>query len=107
MTEQLSFFDSEIETEDRQDRTEAEKQEFAEWKQRKREAKARFTAMQALPYEVKVRRAELRDREFMEQMDARGYNAHVSVGGLDSDEKWRRNCGIRMKQTSPKKLLSR
>ena len=84
MTEQLSFFDSEIETEDRQDRTEAEKQEFAEWKQRKREAKARFTAMQNLPYKVKIKRAELRAIEFMEQMDARGYNAHVSVGGLDS-----------------------
>lgn len=84
MTEQLSFFDSEIETEDRQDRTEAEKQEFAEWKQRKREAKARFTAMQNLPYKVKIKRAELRAIEFMEQMDERGYNAHVSVGGLDS-----------------------
>lgn len=31
-----------------------------EWKQRKRENKARFTAMQRLPYEVKVRRAERR-----------------------------------------------
>lgn len=84
MTEQLSFFDSEIETEDKEERTEAEKQEFAEWKRRKREAKARFTAMQNLPYKVKIKRAELRAIEFMEQMDARGYNAHVSVGGLDS-----------------------
>lgn len=84
MTEQLRFFDSEIETVGREDRTEAEKQEFAEWKQRKREAKARFTAMQNLPYKVKIKRAELRAIEFMEQMDARGYNAHVSVGGLDS-----------------------
>lgn len=84
MTEQLSFFDSEIETEDKTERTETEKQEFEEWKQKKREAKARFTAMQNLPYKVKIKRAELRAIEFMEQMDARGYNAHVSVGGLDS-----------------------
>lgn len=40
--------------------------------------------MQNLPYEVKVRRAELRAREFISEMDKRGYNAHISVGGLDS-----------------------
>lgn len=50
----------------------------------KREAKARFTAMQNLPYEVKVKRAERRAIEFVEQMDKRGFNAHISVGGLDS-----------------------
>ena len=55
-----------------------------EWKARKKEAKARFTAMQNLPYEVKVRRAEQRAIEFIEEMDKRGFNAHVSVGGLDS-----------------------
>lgn len=58
--------------------------EVNDWKERKREAKARFTAMQNLPYEVKVKRAELRAIEFIEQMDERGFNAHVSVGGLDS-----------------------
>lgn len=57
---------------------------FAEWKQKKAEARARMTAMQNLPYEVKKRRSELRAHEFVEQMDLRGYNAHVSVGGLDS-----------------------
>lgn len=58
--------------------------EYEQYKRRKKEAKARFTAMQNLPYEVKVKRAERRAIEFMEQMDKRGYNAHVSVGGLDS-----------------------
>ena len=58
--------------------------DFQEWKEKKREAKQRFTAMQNLPYEVKVRKAEQRAIEFMEQMDERGCNAHVSVGGLDS-----------------------
>lgn len=57
---------------------------FAEWKQKKAEARARMTAMQNLPYEVKKRRSELRAHEFVEQMDLQGYNAHVSVGGLDS-----------------------
>lgn len=55
-----------------------------EWKQRKKEQKARYTAMQNLPYEVKVKRAELRAREFINELDKRGMNAHVSVGGLDS-----------------------
>lgn len=59
-------------------------QDFQEWKRQKKEAKQRFITMQNLPYEVKVKKAELRAIEFMEQMDARGCNAHVSVGGLDS-----------------------
>lgn len=36
------------------------------------------------PYEIKVRRAEIRAREFIRELDARGYEAHISVGGLDS-----------------------
>lgn len=55
-----------------------------EWRQRKKENKARFTAMQKLPYEVKIRRAEQRAIEFATEMDKRGCNVHVSVGGLDS-----------------------
>ena len=58
--------------------------DFKEWKEKKKEAKQRFTVMQNLPYEVKVRKAEQRAIEFIEQMDERGCNAHVSVGGLDS-----------------------
>ncbi len=50
----------------------------------KKEAKDRFVAMQRLPYEVKVKRAELRAYEFIDEMERRGCNAHVSVGGLDS-----------------------
>ena len=66
------------------ERSEKDQKEFEEWRRRKKEAKARFTVMQALPYEVKIKRAERRAIEFMEQMDERGCNAHVSVGGLDS-----------------------
>lgn len=55
-----------------------------QWKKKKSEARARMTAMQELPYEVKKKRSELRSREFVEQMDLRGKSAHVSVGGLDS-----------------------
>jgi hypothetical protein len=55
-----------------------------EFKQQKKDKKARFTAMQKLPYEVKVKRAELRAIEFYNEMDKRGMNCHVSVGGLDS-----------------------
>ena len=55
-----------------------------EFRQRKKEAKARMTAMQKLPYEVKIKRAERRAWEFVEKLDDMGLNAHVSVGGLDS-----------------------
>lgn len=55
-----------------------------EWKEEKKKKKAQMTAMQALPYEVKVKRAELRAKEFVEKLDDMGMNAHVSVGGLDS-----------------------
>lgn len=36
------------------------------------------------PYEVKVKRAELRAIEFVEKLDEMDMEAHVSVGGLDS-----------------------
>lgn len=55
-----------------------------EWKKEKRKKKAHMTAMQNLPYEVKVRRAKQRAFEFLSELDKRGLNAHVSVGGLDS-----------------------
>ena len=67
MIEQLSFFDSEdIPEEEIPERSEEEQREFEEWREKKKEAKARFTAMQNLPYEVKVRRAEQRAIEFIE-----------------------------------------
>lgn len=55
-----------------------------EWKQRKKEKRARFVALQRLPYEVKLKRQEKRAWEFYEEVQSRGMNAHVSVGGLDS-----------------------
>lgn len=83
--EQLSFLDfEEQEYPEIPERSEADQKEYDAWRAKKKEAKARFTAMQNLPYEVKVKRAELRAIEFMEQMEERGCNAHVSVGGLDS-----------------------
>ncbi|WP_181995548.1 hypothetical protein [Clostridium sp. AM58-1XD] len=45
----------------------------------------RFVAMQHLPYEVKVKRAERRIHEFYDEIvNERGMNVHISVGGLDS-----------------------
>jgi len=40
-----------------------------------------FRQKQSLPYEAKVRHAELRAREFYDELDG---HCHVSVGGLDS-----------------------
>ncbi len=45
----------------------------------------RFVAMQRLPYEIKVKRAELRVHEFYHEIvNIREKNVHISVGGLDS-----------------------
>lgn len=61
-----------------------EDRNLEEYRKRKRDAKQRFIAQQNLPYEVKIRRAELRVQEFIREMDKRGCNTYVSVGGLDS-----------------------
>lgn len=61
-----------------------EQLEREQWREEKKRKKANFTAMQNLPYEVKVKRAELRAFEFIDELDRRGLSAHVSVGGLDS-----------------------
>lgn len=61
-----------------------EDRNLEEYRKRKRDAKQRFMAQQNLPYEVKIRRAELRVQEFIREMDKRGCNTYVSVGGLDS-----------------------
>ncbi|MEG1992793.1 MAG: hypothetical protein RR056_05350, partial [Acetivibrio sp.] len=54
------------------------------WKNQKSDARARMVAMQLQPYDLKVKRAERRAIEFIDEMDKRGHNAHASVGGLDS-----------------------
>lgn len=66
------------------DGTEVPDEGFTEWKKKKSEARARMAAMQNLPYEIKKRKSEIRAYEFVDQMDQRGFHAHVSVGGLDS-----------------------
>lgn len=45
---------------------------------------ADFRVKMAQPYEFKVRYAELRAREFVDECNSRDLNYHVSVGGLDS-----------------------
>ena len=55
-----------------------------EWKKEKSKKRANFVAMQNLPYEVKILRAEQRAFEFRSEMEKRGHECHVSVGGLDS-----------------------
>lgn len=67
-----------------------------QWKQRKKEQKARFTALQCLPYEAKINRQRLRAWEFYEEMISRDSNCHVSVGGLDSITLhiWLKSIGI-------------
>lgn len=54
------------------------------WREEKKKKRAQMAAMQALPYEVKVKRAEIRAHEYIDRLDDMGLQAHVSVGGLDS-----------------------
>lgn len=68
--------------------TDAERAEYdrslEEFRQHKREQHQKMLALQSLPYEIKVRKAKQRIREFIQGCDDLGYNTHVSVGGLDS-----------------------
>ena len=84
MNEMQEKFDFMELDEQEEERTPEDIAAHNEWKQKKSEARARFVAMQSLPYDVKVRRAEMRANEFVAEMDKRGKSAHVSVGGIDS-----------------------
>ena len=45
---------------------------------------ASFIVKQKQPYDFKVRYAEIRIHEFIQECNVRDLNTHVSVGGLDS-----------------------
>jgi len=68
--------------------TDAQKAEYEksldEFREHKRKKHLQMQALQSLPYEVKVKKAKQRIREFIYGCDQLGYNTHVSVGGLDS-----------------------
>lgn len=55
-----------------------------EWKKKKKKQRAIFTARQRLPYEIKLKRQEIRAKQFYNEILSRDMNVHVSVGGLDS-----------------------
>lgn len=52
-----------------------EEQTLDEFREEKRKKKAQMTAMQNLPYEIKVKRAAIRVREFIEKCDELGFKA--------------------------------
>lgn len=54
------------------------------WRKAKKDMKRNFSELQELPYEKKIERQKGIAWEFYNEMQSRGYNAHVSVGGLDS-----------------------
>lgn len=54
------------------------------WRKAKKDMKKNFSELQALPYEEKIKRQTEKAYEFYEEMQNRGCEAHVSVGGLDS-----------------------
>lgn len=54
------------------------------WREAKKDMKKNFSELQALPYEEKIKRQTEKAYEFYEEMQNRGCEAHVSVGGLDS-----------------------
>lgn len=66
------------------------------WKKARRDMKRNFTELQELPYEKKLERQKEKAWEFYEEMQKRGHNVHVSVGGLDSITLylWLKSIGI-------------
>ena len=54
------------------------------WREAKKDMKRNFSELQALPYEDKIKRQTEKAYEFYEEIQKRGCEAHVSVGGLDS-----------------------
>lgn len=62
---------------------EQQEKTLEEFKAEKKHKKALMTQKQNEPYEIKVKRAEIRAKEFISTLDGMGYEAHVSVGGLD------------------------
>ena len=66
------------------------------WRKAKQDMKRNFTEIQQLDYEVKLERQEGKAHEFLIEMQKRGFNAHVSVGGLDSITLfvWLKSIGI-------------
>ena len=55
-----------------------------EYKKHKIQKHEEMVQKQMVPYEQKVKMSEQRVREFIHECKKRGYNCHVSVGGLDS-----------------------
>lgn len=68
--------------------TDAQKAEYEksldEFREHKRKKHLQMQALQSLPYEIKVKKAKQRIKEFIYGCDQLGYNTHISVGGLDS-----------------------
>lgn len=66
------------------------------WRKAKQDMKKNFSELQAKPYEEKIERQKDKAWEFYEEMQKRGCNAHVSVGGLDSITLfiWLKSIGI-------------
>lgn len=56
-----------------------EEQTFDEFREGKRKKKAQMTAMQNLPYEIKVKRAAIRVREFIEKCDELGFTERMGI----------------------------
>lgn len=55
-----------------------------EYKAHKMQKHEEMLQKQRVPYSIKVKMSEQRIKDFIEECDIRGYNYHVSVGGLDS-----------------------
>lgn len=62
----------------------SELQTKEDYKNYKLELHQQMLMKQRVPYSIKRRMSEDRIREFYKEAKARGYNCHVSVGGLDS-----------------------
>lgn len=76
------------------------------WRKAKQDMVKNFKKLQDMPYDIKVKRQEGIAKEFLIEMQSRGYNTHVSVGGLDSITLyiWLQSIGIDCPAISVSKL---
>ena len=90
---QITLFDEEELTGIEED---APKEVQNAWRKAKQDMKKNFSELQAKPYEEKIKRQTGIAWEFYEEMQKRGCNCHVSVGGLDSITLfiWLKSIGI-------------
>lgn len=103
---QLSLIEESDSVVDTDEIDEADAIARSSWIAAKKDMQRTFKKLQELPYEDKLKRQKEVAYEFYEEMQSRGFNTHVSVGGLDSITLfiWLKSIGINVPAISVSKV---